>query len=279
MTEAEPELTEKRRRAKRRLAALLEVVLVLSGTLWLVGLVANSTAAARQWAVLGRPFLEYLTLMAVPLAVLTLTRRDLAENGLSAVGLRRNLHGAFVCMVPYAAAHAMPSLIAGSAVLVTAVSAALALGALVISARLLPSSAPGPLLLCALVPAFLLGQGVLAGAMSAAVFYVVFLGLGEEVLFRGYIQSTLNRAHGRPWCYRGVRFGWGLPVAALLFGAFHVLNLPQLYAGELQLAWSVGAVAVIWGLFFGYLREWGGSVVAPALVHGVPQAIAVAMGW
>jgi membrane protease YdiL (CAAX protease family) len=74
-----------------------------------------------------------------------------------------------------------------------------------------------------------------------------------------------------------VGFGWGLLVTALLFGVFRVLNLPELYAGRLDPAWGAGVAAGAWGLFFGYLREWSGSIVAPALVHGVPQGIATAV--
>jgi len=74
-----------------------------------------------------------------------------------------------------------------------------------------------------------------------------------------------------------VEFGWGLPITAALFGVFHLLNLPQLYAGQVDLQWGAGVAAAAWGLFFGFLREWSGSVVAPALVHGVPQGIASAV--
>jgi membrane protease YdiL (CAAX protease family) len=74
-----------------------------------------------------------------------------------------------------------------------------------------------------------------------------------------------------------VRFGWGLLSTAVLFGVFHVLNLPELYAGRLDPAWGAGVAAGAWGLSFGYLREWSGSIVAPALVHGVPQGIAAAV--
>ena len=77
--------------------------------------------------------------------------------------------------------------------------------------------------------------------------------------------------------YRGVRFGLGLPLASALFGMFHLLNLPRLYAGEIDLAWGAGLATVAWGLFFGHLREWSGSVVIPALAHGVPQGIAEAV--
>ena len=88
------------------------------------------------------------------------------------------------------------------------------------------------------------------------------------------------RSFRRPWAYRGVQMGWGLPLTAALLGIFHLLNLPELYAGHLALDWGAGVSTAAWGLFFGYLREWSGSVVAPAMVHGIPQEIAVmVMEW
>lgn len=270
-------MTEERGVEGRRYAAVLEVVLVVSGTLALVGLVANSTCAARQSAAAGRPFLEYLTLMAVPVAVLLATRRRLQTYGLTVRRFRRSAYGALVCMLPYGAAHAVLALVTVGPMLAAAVRTVLAVAVLVLAARWLPRVGPAPLVLGVAVPAFLLSFDVAAGAVLAAGFHILFLGPGEEILFRGYVQTRLNAAFGRPWVYRGVRFGWGLPLAAVLFGVFHLLNLPRLHAGEIDLAWGAGVAAVAWGLFFGYLREWSGSVVTPALVHGVPQGIAEAV--
>jgi hypothetical protein len=39
------------------------------------------------------------------------------------------------------------------------------------------------------------------------VFQFFFAGFGEEILFRGYMQSRLNEDFGRPWRLRGVSFG------------------------------------------------------------------------
>jgi uncharacterized protein len=269
--------SEGHRSGKARYVAVLEVILVLSGTIAVVGLVANSEWAGRQLAELGKPFLEYLALMSVPLALLVVTRRSLQEHGVSAHRVRENVRGAFVCMVPYAAAHVLLLMVSGRPALAAAVSGGLAMGVLMISARLLPSLEPAPLVLCTALPVLILSHDAIVEAILAAGFHILFLGPGEEILFRGYIQSRLNGAFGRPWSHRGVEFGWGLPITAALFGVFHVLNLPQLYAGQVDLQWGAGVATAAWGLFFGYLREWSGSVVAPALVHGVPQGIASAV--
>jgi hypothetical protein len=114
----------------------------------------------------------------------------------------------------------------------------------------------------------------LGNAISALVFYVLFLGLGEELLFRGYIQSRLNAAFGRPYRFHGVDWGWGVVIASGLFGLMHVLNLGSLVSGDWGLAWWWGFWTFFGGLVLGFLREKTGGIVAPAILHGLPQAIA-----
>lgn len=68
-------------------------------------------------------------------------------------------------------------------------------------------------------------------------------------------------------------------MTALIFGLTHTglfaMLFGQIQASELTWAWG------LW-TFFGsftssYVREKSGSIVAPALLHGLPQAVAVAM--
>lgn len=110
--------------------------------------------------------------------------------------------------------------------------------------------------------------------MSAFLFYTLFLSAGEEVLFRGYVQSRLDAAFGRPFDTAGVRWGWGLVMGAGYFALYHVLNLPALAAGQLMLQWPRALPTFAAGLLFGYLRLKTGSVAAGILVHGLPQGIA-----
>ncbi len=67
-------------------------------------------------------------------------------------------------------------------------------------------------------------KATLANAISAFVFYIFFLGLGEELLFRGNIQSRLNAAQGKPFKFYGVNWGWGIIITSVLFGLMHVLH-------------------------------------------------------
>ena len=113
---------------------------------------------------------------------------------------------------------------------------------------------------------------------------VVGAGIGEEVFFRGYVQSRLNGAFGRPWRLQGVAFGPGLLIASALFGLVHVLNPADYFAGVARFGWPHG-LATCAALFYGFLRERTGSVLAPAVVHAcidlggrLPQLLGGAAG-
>jgi len=114
----------------------------------------------------------------------------------------------------------------------------------------------GSLFVCFLVTPY-------APLLSRAVQMLVFVGFLEEFFFRGYIQSRFNAVFGKPFRYRGVGFGWGLVFAALIFGLFHPITV----LGSNPWPWALWTAAL--GLVLGYLREKTGSVIAPAILHGV----------
>lgn len=111
----------------------------------------------------------------------------------------------------------------------------------------------------------------------AVIYFYLFVALSEEILFRGYIQSRLNSAFGRPKQFFGIRWGWGLIISSVLFGLWHwgwnpeMLNWPHVL-------WTMFA-----GLIFGLVREKSESVIAPAILHGImnygPQAILFYLFW
>ncbi len=88
------------------------------------------------------------------------------------------------------------------------------------------------------------------------------IALPEEVFFRGYLQSQLDKASDRRWRVLGVEVGIGLPLAALLFGACHVFN-----GGPARL------VTFFPGLWYGWLRARTGNVWVPALYHAVSNLL------
>jgi len=99
-------------------------------------------------------------------------------------------------------------------------------------------------------------------------YYLFVVGFGEEVRSRGYAQSRLNEAFGRPWKIWGTRFGPGLVIASVLFGLSHIYQLGAAKPNVL-----VGLGAILGGLFYGLVRERAGTFLASALVHGLNAAV------
>jgi len=101
---------------------------------------------------------------------------------------------------------------------------------------------------------------------------------GEEIFYRGYIESRLNVAFGRPHRFLGVRFGVGLLVSSLLFGFLHALNSVDYFEGRFTFAWGFGIANVCTGLLYGCLREGTGSVVASVVTHAVLDVLVIVPG-
>jgi membrane protease YdiL (CAAX protease family) len=98
-------------------------------------------------------------------------------------------------------------------------------------------------------------------------------GFGEEIFFRGYIQSRINSAFGRPIHFLGVDFGLGLLVSSLFFGLIHVLNTVDYFSGRFDFSWWWGLMNVGAGLFFGCMREKTGSILPGAVAHGLSDVL------
>jgi membrane protease YdiL (CAAX protease family) len=85
----------------------------------------------------------------------------------------------------------------------------------------------------------------------------VVIGLSEEFFFRGYVQTRFNKTFERRHRFLGAFWGWGLVLAALLFGLCHVVH------GDLGRFRTF-----FFGLFTGWLRERTDSIAVPAAYHG-----------
>ncbi len=98
--------------------------------------------------------------------------------------------------------------------------------------------------------------------ISKIFYYLFIVGFGEELFFRGYLQSSFNRYFGKPFSIANVQFGWGLVLAALLFGLIHALvTIPP--------TWPWAVFTFTMGLTFGFIREKDGSILSVALLHGL----------
>lgn len=103
---------------------------------------------------------------------------------------------------------------------------------------------------------------------STLIFQFFFSGFGEELFFRGYLQSRLNETFGRPFHLWGINFGVGLIITSLLFAFAHVLNPFNPFRGVFALDWGWGLRVLPVGLLFGLVREKTGSIVAAGIIHG-----------
>ena len=97
--------------------------------------------------------------------------------------------------------------------------------------------------------------GGLPTMLAAAVMILIFTGLPEEVLFRGFIQSLVERSTGRPYL--------ALLIASVIFGAAHLDNGPR--APD----WRYGLLATLAGLAYGWVYMRTRRILAPAITHAL----------
>lgn len=262
----------------QRVIAILEVTIVFLVTfslIWLVDLLPLGQ--------IERGFIKYAIMITIPLLILLLTRRDLKAYGLNFYRLRDQLDMSLV-VLPVAAVQGavvgwlLPRYIPNAvirwegALILSLVSMAFFfLIAWILRGK--PSTAlvlPACLGLIPMVQA----SNLLPERLVSFLFYLLLLGPGEEFLFRGYIQSRLNAAFGRPFSFWGVPWGWGLVITSLMFGFMHILNQFNPFLGNYDLYIWWGVWTIFGGITYGYIREKAGSILPPALLHGLPQAIA-----
>jgi membrane protease YdiL (CAAX protease family) len=103
---------------------------------------------------------------------------------------------------------------------------------------------------------------------------VIGAGIGEEAFYRGYIQSRVNEAFGRPFRLWGIQFGAGLLVSSVLFGFLHTLNSVDYFHGRFTFAWGYGIATFGVGLLYGCLREVSGSILPGAVTHSLLDVLA-----
>jgi hypothetical protein len=231
----------------------------------------------------GFPFAVFVNVIMAgfPLAILLFRRKKLADYGLAFKPVKYHLDMAAACFIPVALANlpfgmGVDYTAWGGALILAAVQMGL-LVALALQLRKKPSLpdlgiAAGLLLFPIASPA---AEATAGKALVLFLTYALFVGFGEEILYRGYMQSRLNEVFGKPFSFFGVAFGWGAILTALLFGFTHigVLRMILGLSSEVTLAW--GFWTIFSGLVFSFVREKTGSILAPALLHGLPQAIAV----
>jgi membrane protease YdiL (CAAX protease family) len=271
--------------ALRKIAAVAEVSLVAFVCVpFLARGVYSLFPGFKSWETdaVGFDFPVFIYVIEAGLALLAirLHGKKPADYGLHFRGLKYQLGIAGACFFPVVLSNVPLAAVNyktwGGAVVMAAVE----MGLLLVLALILRKKAPVPALGMAaawvLIWPTVSGAAQVTAGKAIAVFltYALFVGFGEEILFRGYMHSHLNEVFGKPYRFFDVTFGWGTIITALLFGVMHFGVLRWIvgpFTGFI-LAW--GFWTFFAGLVNGYVREKSGGILAPALLHGLPQAIA-----
>lgn len=104
------------------------------------------------------------------------------------------------------------------------------------------------------------------------VFEGLVVGVAEEWLFRGLIQTTLNRVIGGAGVLGRLR--WGTIIAALIFGLSHLGNLTVQPLGETL---QQGMFATIIGVILGHYYDRTQNLWGAAILHNVIDVTNVAV--
>jgi uncharacterized protein len=264
---------------------VIETVIVLAAILGANTALAQTPLYAWQESVLGHSFTGHTLFILVPIILLILSRRSLKEYGISFAGGKSWLTAALTAFLPVAVVSATLGFVNYTSWWGAVVESLAFLAALWFVARALtgkPNPQSGLLtifLALVLFGAYGIWQGKSPGIAKGLVnvLFYCFVGFGEEILYRGYIQSRLNAAFGKPFQFFGACWGYGTLIAALLFGLTHTLNGINIVTGEVQLLWWWGVWTFFSGLLFAYVREKTGTVAPGAVLHALPQALVTLM--
>lgn len=259
-----------------KLAALAEVLGVFCLVILATWIMQIPPFGVWKIQVLRFRFPEYIVMIALPVLILTLAHRDFAVYGLTLTNLNYHLKIAGIGFLPFL-------LVSLSLNYFTWMTWQGSLYVSVIEVLMLVFLAwvllkqPAAAMAGVVVALLFWAPGLVAPAqvilpgriLLSFIFYFFFAGPGEEIFYRGYIQSRLNQAFGKPYTFFGVSIGWGLVIAALIYSLMHVLNTYNPLLGRYTLSLPWGLWTFFLALLFGFLREKTRSVVAPSILHGV----------
>jgi membrane protease YdiL (CAAX protease family) len=248
---------------------------------------------------LGWSYTGMLIFVGIPALLIWLTRRDWAEYGVSLTYWQTNLDigikAYLVRIIPYVfgVGGAMWLMldrdkVSGGTFVAMMEVIGLAVMLWVLNHQKPMKSGRGNVIVTILLLFFPIGVAFAMNKLSVVIistifWQFVFSGFGEEFVWRGYVQSRLNQAFGRPMRMFGIQFGAGLIVASLLFGLLHAFNDYDPSIGFASLTWGSAMSSAVAGLMFGVIREKTGTLLAPGIAHGLPDAVGEALakifGW
>lgn len=271
--------TEKMNLSKR-VTSVLQVVSALTLIILIFKVIDISPIGRWETSVLNFRLSGYLAMFLLPLCAILFGKTRFSHYGLTFQNSTFDLHVVLSSFLPgfavIAALHFLDWKNWIGALTLTAVLVAVTFVVLFITKtqpRHNTSATKSFLLLFLLIVAggiiqVFLGRSAMETLSSFVKFFVI-AAPAEELFFRGYVQTTLNRVFSRNFSLLGVNFGWGLILSSLLFGAMHVFNSfnPLSDAYELSLPWGLWTAFL--GLFLGLVREKTNGLLAPTLLHAI----------
>jgi len=260
----------------RGLGLVLAIFIVFLVIAWAFD---TTDLAAIQRQNLHWNYFSHVIMIVLAIGAIAVGRKDFRAYGFTVKRWRPDLSIAVICVV--SAAGYIPSLIYPPIAENELLSALFEIAAVVLAVWIVLNKRDegiakqsglrvfGLVLLIPLIIGGGLGMAGFGIIGSAIIFMFYFAGFGEEILFRGYIQSRLNQDFGKPWRLKGVYFGPGLLITSALFGILHMMNPfnPLMGKFELNLLWGISSFFA--GLLFGFLREKTGTVLSASLGHGL----------
>ena len=261
---------------QQKAKALLESLAIFTLVVLLARAILAVSCLQGETQEILRRYLSYAPVLTIPLLLLTAMRRNLVDYGFSFRQLDWQLKIAAVSIPPMLMVSLVLSLVGWADWEQSMLVAVAEVGALCVIVWLVKRQ-PGPeiVLMLGLILIPRAGLPTPAPALDIpsiilrVVYSLIFVALGEEVLFRGHIQSRLSKAFGHPYQFGGVNWGWGIVITSLLFGLWHVLNPWNPFLERWELAWPWGLWTFFCGLILGTIREKTGGVWAPAILHAV----------
>jgi uncharacterized protein len=267
-----------------RIIAIIEVIFIAFVAMPFLALgIYQMFPSLRTWQAevgFNAPINFYIMAIVFPLLLAVIRRKSSVEYGIDFRSLKYHLDIMLTCFIPVALVDSLNIRLAanswsGALIQIVCYSALLLLLTWLLHKKPTLGAAgilgPGLFLLSG---SFLPAGSLVGKAVVYFLNYAVFIGFGEEILYRGYMQSRLNEVFGRPFRFAGVPFGWGALITSVLFGLMHVGIIRWILGINYDVTWAWGLWTIFSGLVFSFVREKTGSILAPALLHGLPQAIA-----
>lgn len=269
--------------------AIIEASVVFSAFTFTTMMLPGVRALTRwETKIFGGSFFTGGLMVIIPLIAIIATGLDFDEVGAKASGWKASVNAGFkgyiAFLVPQSAMtffaswgidyreYGVLARILGLAVLVMAYFLLRNLGRGTRDISRVRAALMGVIVTAPFVLAFTYGS-LSFKLFTSFIWQVLVGGFAEEFMFRGYIQSTVNREYGRHWTLSGVKFGPGILVSSALFGLSRAMTALRPWSGVYTLNVGLGLYAFALGLFYGVIREATGDIIgsgtANALIDGV----------